>query len=225
LNFVWPLYWREQIFINVIVTHDISPQVQKLFGRIIKTAIFSQSTFLASSQNDYFSYFFIYFISDKSDILLSRRIQEEKNEILLKNPIYNTLNSSSFKTVLFQMLPIPLHIPFTLYFIYGSYHPCYKCISSWNTHCIRNNRTANVQRTLRHCAKCQSFRSSKQLVITLEEHERQTERKRKTGWWRERNIRVITKLPNSEQSYKGKVKTHNYINRQNQSTTGKLWKP
>ena len=35
-------------------------------------------------------------------------------------------------------------------------------------------------------------------------------------------IRVITKLPNSEQSYKGKVKTNNYINRQNQSTTGKL---
>ena len=35
-------------------------------------------------------------------------------------------------------------------------------------------------------------------------------------------IRVITKLPNSEQSYKGNVKTHNYINRQNQSTTGKL---
>ena len=38
-------------------------------------------------------------------------------------------------------------------------------------------------------------------------------------------IRVITKLPNSEQSYKGKVKTHKSINRQNQSTTGKLWKP
>jgi hypothetical protein len=37
-----------------------------------------------------------------------------------------------------------------------------------------------------------------------------------------RFLRVITKLPNSEQSYKGKVKTHNYINRQNQSTTGKL---
>ena len=35
-------------------------------------------------------------------------------------------------------------------------------------------------------------------------------------------VRVITKLPNSEQSYKGKVKTHTYINRQNQSTTGKL---
>ena len=35
-------------------------------------------------------------------------------------------------------------------------------------------------------------------------------------------IKVITKLPNSEQSYKGKVKPHNYINRQNQSTTGKL---
>ena len=30
-------------------------------------------------------------------------------------------------------------------------------------------------------------------------------------------IRVITKLPNSEQSYKGKVKTHKYLNRQNQS--------
>jgi hypothetical protein len=28
-------------------------------------------------------------------------------------------------------------------------------------------------------------------------------------------IRVITKLPNSEQYYKGKVKTHKYINRQN----------
>ena len=27
-------------------------------------------------------------------------------------------------------------------------------------------------------------------------------------------IRVIKKLPNSEQSYKGKVKTHKYINRQ-----------
>ena len=42
---------------------------------------------------------------------------------------------------------------------------------------------------------------------------------------RERKIRIITKLPNSEQSYKGKVKTHKYKNRQNQSTTGKLWKP
>ena len=30
-----------------------------------------------------------------------------------------------------------------------------------------------------------------------------------------RSLRVITKLPNSEQCYKGKVKTHNYINRQN----------
>ena len=35
-------------------------------------------------------------------------------------------------------------------------------------------------------------------------------------------IRVITKLPNSEQSYKRKVKTHKNINKQNQSTTGKL---
>ena len=38
-------------------------------------------------------------------------------------------------------------------------------------------------------------------------------------------IRVITKLPNSEQSYKGKIKTHKFINRKNQSTTGKLRKP
>ena len=45
------------------------------------------------------------------------------------------------------------------------------------------------------------------------------------SWWSlllVEEIKVITKLPNSEQSYKGKVKTHNYINRQNQSTTGKL---
>ena len=44
-------------------------------------------------------------------------------------------------------------------------------------------------------------------------------------YWQPFWIRVITTLPNSEQSYKGKVKTHNYINRKNQSTTGNLWKP
>ena len=38
-------------------------------------------------------------------------------------------------------------------------------------------------------------------------------------------IRVITKLPNTEQSSKVKVKTHKSTNRQNQSTTGKLGKP
>jgi hypothetical protein len=43
--------------------------------------------------------------------------------------------------------------------------------------------------------------------------------------WNDLKIRIITKLPNSEQSYKGKAKIHKYINRQNQSTTGKLWKP
>ena len=37
-----------------------------------------------------------------------------------------------------------------------------------------------------------------------------------------RLIRVITKLPNSEQTYKGKVKTHMYINRQNQSSDKKI---
>jgi hypothetical protein len=40
-----------------------------------------------------------------------------------------------------------------------------------------------------------------------------------------KQIRVITKLPNSEQSSKGKVKTHKYINRQNHPTTGKLGTP
>jgi hypothetical protein len=35
-------------------------------------------------------------------------------------------------------------------------------------------------------------------------------------------IRVITKLPNTEQSSKEKGKTHKSTNRQNQSTTGKL---
>jgi hypothetical protein len=38
-------------------------------------------------------------------------------------------------------------------------------------------------------------------------------------------IRVITKLLNTEQSSKGKGKTHKSTNRQNQSTTGKLGKP
>ena len=37
-------------------------------------------------------------------------------------------------------------------------------------------------------------------------------------------IRVITKLPNTEQSSKGKGKTHQSTNRQNPSTTGKLGK-
>jgi hypothetical protein len=37
-------------------------------------------------------------------------------------------------------------------------------------------------------------------------------------------MRVITKLTNTEQSSKGKGKTHMSTNRQNQSTTGKLGK-
>ena len=45
-------------------------------------------------------------------------------------------------------------------------------------------------------------------------------------WWSTiLPIRVITKLPNTDQSSKGKVKTHTSTNRQNQSTTGKLAKP
>jgi len=42
---------------------------------------------------------------------------------------------------------------------------------------------------------------------------------------RSSKIRVITKLPNTEQSSKGKGKTHKSTNRQDQSTTGKLGKP
>ena len=38
-------------------------------------------------------------------------------------------------------------------------------------------------------------------------------------------IRVITKLPNTEQSAKGKCKTHRSTNRQNQSTSEKLGNP
>jgi hypothetical protein len=38
-------------------------------------------------------------------------------------------------------------------------------------------------------------------------------------------IRVISKLPSTEQFSKGKGKTHKSTNRQNQSTTGKLGKP
>ena len=37
-------------------------------------------------------------------------------------------------------------------------------------------------------------------------------------------IKIITKIPNTEQSSKGKGKTHKSINRQNQSTTVKLGK-
>jgi len=39
------------------------------------------------------------------------------------------------------------------------------------------------------------------------------------------SIRVITKLPNTDQSSKGKGKSHKSTNRQNQSTTEKLGKP
>jgi hypothetical protein len=42
------------------------------------------------------------------------------------------------------------------------------------------------------------------------------------GYKQIRLIRSLKKFMNSEQSYKGKVKIHKCINRQNQSTTGKL---
>ena len=59
--------------------------------------------------------------------------------------------------------------------------------------------------------------SSKRSILTKDSGSTKPSNNQWSSW-----IKVITKLPNSEQSYKGKVKTHNYINRQNQSTTGKL---
>jgi len=52
---------------------------------------------------------------------------------------------------------------------------------------------------------------------------------RTTRFWNNlhqlRRIMVITKLPNTEKSTKGKGKTHKSTNRQNLSKTGKLGKP
>ena len=51
-------------------------------------------------------------------------------------------------------------------------------------------------------------------------HNPLTEEEQTTQWSKEKGqLRVITKLPNTEQSYKGKVRTHKYTNSQNQSTT------
>ena len=66
----------------------------------------------------------------------------------------------------------------------------------------------------------QAKRHDKMIGCKLRDMTRQNDRMQAKR--HDKMIRVITKLPNSEQSYKGKVKTHNYINRQNQSTTGKL---
>ena len=52
-----------------------------------------------------------------------------------------------------------------------------------------------------------------------------TETKPKKSSIKKKTKQTLTNKGNNkitEQSYKGKVKTHNYINRQNQSTTGKL---
>ena len=72
-----------------------------------------------------------------------------------------------------------------------------------------NKRTVTSDRTLLSESSLNGLRMIKDIVNTQDEG-------------KVHMIKVITKLPNSEQSYKGKVKTHNYINRQNQSTTGKL---
>jgi hypothetical protein len=49
-----------------------------------------------------------------------------------------------------------------------------------------------------------------------------TQVKKMAKFERKQQIRVITKLPNSQQSNKEKVNSHKYINRQKQATTGKL---
>ena len=67
----------------------------------------------------------------------------------------------------------------------------------------------------------QRFESQIHENKSLQVQENQTTKENSQNWQMLNTmIRVITKLPNSEQSYKGKVKTHKYINRQNQSTTG-----
>ena len=58
-------------------------------------------------------------------------------------------------------------------------------------------------------------------IYIVQRFENQTTKENSQNWQMLNTmIRVITKLENSEQSYKGKVKTHKYINRQSQSTTG-----
>ena len=79
-------------------------------------------------------------------------------------------------------------------------------------------------------------KSINQKKITLDKTEREIKNEQSTDKGNIRHIRhramtnkwqirVITKLPNTEQSSKGKDKTHKSTNRQNQSTTGKLEKP
>ena len=96
--------------------------------------------------------------------------------------------------------------------------PTYDGKNDWRPYCIQFNHIAdrhswkNQQRLdkLIECLRDQALKcftsrsnSAAKLPINLQ-------------------VKVITKFPNSEQSNKGKVQTHNYINRQNQSTTGKL---
>jgi hypothetical protein len=64
----------------------------------------------------------------------------------------------------------------------------------------------------------EEFEDTKQ-VIRMSDRQGEFEDTKQVIRMSDRQVRVITKLPNFEQSYKGKVKTHNYINRQNQSTT------
>ena len=79
-------------------------------------------------------------------------------------------------------------------------------------------------------------KSINQKKITLDKTEREIKNEQSTDKGNIRHIRhramtnkwqirVITKLPNTEQSSKGKGKTHKSTNRQNQSTTGKQGKP
>ena len=92
----------------------------------------------------------------------------------------------------------------------------YNCITA-QRYCTPPTRKGQ---TTAHCNKtCTIYKASAYCSDTM------TERNDKTGSNNNKTIRVITKLPNTEQSSKGKGKTHKSTNRQNQSTTGKLGKP
>ena len=99
----------------------------------------------------------------------------------------------------------------------------YNCITA-QRYCTPPTRNKNASphkgQTTAHCNKTRTIYKASAYCS-----DKMKERNDKTGWNNNKTIRVITKLPNTEQSSKGKGKTHKSTNRQNQSTTGKLGKP
>ena len=82
------------------------------------------------------------------------------------------------------------------------------------------NSSPHKGQTTAHCNKTRTIYKASAYCS-----DKMTERNDKAGSNNNKTIRVITKLPNTEQSSKGKGKTHKSTNRQNQPTTGKLGKP